>query len=271
MAFTTLNFQLFSDLHLEAPKSYDVFDLPAQSPCLALIGDIGCVKDEGLLEFLKSQLERFKIVFFLLGNHEPYHSSWLKATTAIEKFADDMRQLRATDSALGEFVFLNRTRYDMDDKVTVLGCTLYSKIGPTKDEMDRVSMGLNDFYQINDWTVEKHNEAHATDLAWLNSEVEAIATSEPHRKVVILTHHSPTKDPRAVEPRHANSPISSGFCTDLSKEVCWTKDCVKLWTFGHTHYNCDFEARQGLRVVTNQRGYYFAQAEGYTGGKIIDI
>lgn len=268
---STFSFQLFSDLHLEAPKAYDVFELPAQSPCAALIGDIGCVKDKGLLEFLQLQLERFKLVFFLLGNHEPYHSNWHHATTTIEKFASDMKQLRNTNTALGEFVFLNRTRYDTDDEVTILGCTLYSMIGPTKDDMDRVSMGLNDFYKIDDWTVEQHNEAHIADLAWLNAEVQKIATQEPHRKVVILTHHSPTKDPRGVDPRHANSPISSGFCTDLSEEVCWTSPCVKVWAFGHTHFNCDFGGRPGWQVVTNQRGYYFAQADVYMGDKVIEI
>jgi hypothetical protein len=33
--------QIVSDLHLEAPKAYDVFDIVPQAPYLALLGDIG--------------------------------------------------------------------------------------------------------------------------------------------------------------------------------------------------------------------------------------
>jgi hypothetical protein len=43
--FTMLPIQLLSDLHLEAPKGYDVFEVVPSAPYLALIGDIGCVKD----------------------------------------------------------------------------------------------------------------------------------------------------------------------------------------------------------------------------------
>lgn len=38
-----------------------------------------------------------------------------------------------------------------------------------------------------------------------------------------------------------------------------------MWAFGHTHFNCDFKvgrraSAQPLRVIANQRGYYFSQA-----------
>lgn len=50
---------------------------------------------------------------------------------------------------------------------------------------------------------------------------------------------------------------------------------VKVWAFGHTHYNCDFEVERGgevgrLRIVANQRGYYFAQSEGFDVGKTVE-
>jgi len=267
---STVKIQLLSDLHLENPKSYDLFAVTPRAPVLALIGDIGCTKDEGLFDFLTTQVEQFQLVFFLLGNHEPYGSDWDKATTAVNKFAQEIKQLRADQPRLGEFIFLNRTRYDLSDRVTVLGCTLYSMV--TKIEMDHVSFGLNDFYQIEDFSVEQHNEAHVADLAWLNDQVEAIATEEPHRSVVILTHHSPTRDPRAVDPKHAGGNIQSGFSTDLSEETCWTTECVKVWAFGHTHFNCDFEDEPTrLRVVTNQHGYYFAQSVGFSGEKCFEV
>lgn len=83
-------------------------------------------------------------------------------------------------------------------------------------------------------------------------------------------------DVRAVEPKYFGSSITSAFSTDLSKEVCFKSDSVKLWAFGHTHYNCDFMKERGngsepLRLFTNQRGYYFSQAVAHDGEKIVEL
>jgi hypothetical protein len=52
--------------------------------------------------------------------------------------------------------------------------------------------------------------------------------------------------------------------TDLADEPCWQSAAVKVWAFGHTHFNCDYrDEKHPKRVISNQRGYYFAQAEGF--------
>jgi hypothetical protein len=174
---------------------------------------------------------------------------------------------------LGTFVFLDRTLHDISNTVTVLGCTLYSLV--PAEHQERVSFGLNDFCHIDNWTVPDHNAADAADLMWLNEQVASISAAEPHRKIVIFTHHSPvTRDGRAVDPAYAGSAISYGFSTDLSKEECWRNTSVRLWAFGHTHYNCDFvvkgEAKE-MRVVSNQRGYYFKQATVFDIEKVVTV
>ncbi len=268
MAMTRI--KILSDLHLETPAAYDVFAVTAGAPYLALLGDIGYVKDKGLMAFLEQQLSNFKIVFFLLGNHEPYYSDWAEAKQKLKEFADDVRKRRQAGASLGEFVLLDQTRYDISSDVTILGCTLFSHILPSQS--DRVSFGLNDFYHIKDWTVEDHEKAYISDLEWLNAQVASISNAEPHRKLVIFTHHSPTTDERAVDPAHARSPISSGFSTDLSLESCWTNPNVKIWAFGHTHFNCDFkDDKTGKRVLTNQKGYYFAQATGFDEKMVVEL
>jgi hypothetical protein len=69
--------QIVSDLHLENPSAYDFFDIIPEAPYLALLGDIGLFKHDGFFSFIEAQLRKFKIVFLLLGNHEPWHSTWL--------------------------------------------------------------------------------------------------------------------------------------------------------------------------------------------------
>lgn len=264
--------QILSDLHLETPASYDLFHIPAQAPYLVLLGDIGNVKDDGFFEFIETQLHKFQIVFFLLGNHEPYYSNWSTAWAKIRAFSDMLNTKRQSQSKkLGEFVFLNQTRYDLAPDITILGCTLYSQV--TQAQEERVSFGLKDFYHILDWAVEDHNAAHRADVAWLNHQVSDIVRSNPQQKIMVFTHHSPVGgDSRATDPVHANSSISSAFATDLTGEVCWETAQVCLWAFGHTHYNCDFvDERTEKRIVANQRGYYFAQAKEFDPAKVIGL
>ncbi|EGD93688.1 Ser/Thr protein phosphatase [Trichophyton tonsurans CBS 112818] len=266
-----MDIQILSDLHLESPSAYDLFSAPPKAPHLALLGDIGNVRDKGFFSFIETQLRWFQTVFFLMGNHEPYNSSWEESRKQITNFSQKVSQRK--DEGLGTFVFLDRTRYDVTADITVLGCTLYSHI-PAQQEI-AVGMGLNDFFRIDNWSVPDHNIAHAGDLAWLNEQVTSITSSEPGRKIVIFTHHGPlSTDGRATSPVHIGSPISGGFATDLTNEQCWRSPNVCLWAFGHTHFNCDFtlevEGSQ-RRILTNQRGYYFKQAPDFDVGMVARV
>ncbi|KAL2173146.1 uncharacterized protein P884DRAFT_233076 [Thermothelomyces heterothallicus CBS 202.75] len=256
-------FQIVSDLHLETQASYE-YNFKQTAPNLALLGDIGQVADDGLFTFLEKQLRRYWNVFFLLGNHEPTSGSWPSARRRVRAFAERMERLRER-STIGRFVFLDRTRHDLDGGLTVLGCTLFSRVLP--DQAAAVAGRLVDFRKITGWTVEDHVDAHLADLRWLNEQVEAIARAEPGRQIVVFTHHSPTADERATDPRHRDSPVASGFATDLGREPCWTSPAVVLWAFGHTHFCCDFVDEHGKRVVANQRGYALARESAFDAAK----
>jgi len=263
--------QVISDLHLEAPKGYDIFKIIPRAHYLALLGDIGNIaphKDD-YLTFLTIQLKQFRAVLLVPGNHEAYHSHWPATLDILRTFERHVQQ----DRSLGEFVLLDRTSFRLPGtNITILGCSLFSFISP--ENRLAVSHGLNDFFQINDWDTAMHNNTHKRDLAWLNGQVADLEDSDV--KIMIFSHWSPSLDVRAIDPRHAESPISSAFSTDLSGEACFKSDKVKVWAFGHTHFNCDFKVERGsdtgpLRLLANQRGYYFAQAEGFDGEKTIQI
>ncbi|KAI4860834.1 Ser/Thr protein phosphatase superfamily [Hypoxylon rubiginosum] len=266
--------QIISDLHLENPKAYDIFEITPKAPYLALLGDIGyLVRHEAdYLGFLKRQLTKFRAVFLVLGNHEPWHSTWDDCLQTTRRWERELHQEGDKQTGLGQFVVLNRDRYDIErasgDAVIVLGCTLFSHV--PSEAAEAVSFGVNDFYHTVGWDLKQYNAAFERDLAWLNAEVTALRGAG--RTVVVLTHYSPTLDERAADPRHRTSAIGSGFATDLSAAACWRSSDVKLWAFGHTHFNCDFvDEETGKRVVANQRGYYFAQSEGFIGDKVVEI
>lgn len=47
---------------------------------------------------------------------------------------------------------------------------------------------------------------------------------------------------------------------------------MKLWAFGHTHFNCDFEdERTAKRVLANQKGYARAEALGFDREKVVTV
>ncbi|KAI0409834.1 Ser/Thr protein phosphatase superfamily [Xylaria palmicola] len=269
--------QILSDLHLESPKAYDLFDIPSKAPYLALLGDVGYASrhHSEYCDFLKRQLAKFQIVFLVLGNHEPWESDWDKTRQQMRAFEQTIRDQRpaARTEPSGEFVLLDRTRYDIpasgaegDTGVAILGSTLFSRVAP--DSVQAVSLGIQDFYKIDNWAVERHSARFEEELSWLNSQVDALSRKD--KKIVIFTHYSPTVDDRAVDSKHRNSPIQPGFVTDLRTELCWNSQNVKLWAFGHTHFNCDFMDDQ-KRVLAHQRGYYFRQANGFDVGKVIEI
>ncbi|BDD58456.1 hypothetical protein MPDQ_003410 [Monascus purpureus] len=265
-----IRLQILSDLHLESPVAYDIFNINPKAPFLALLGDIGYVMDEGFFHFLRKQLAIFHVVFLVLGNHEAYHSSWTETKSKVKRFKHDIDESSRRGEALGKLVLLDQTRYDISPTLTILGCTLFSCV--TQEQMEGVSFGLNDFYRIRDWSIEAHQEAHLADLSWLNREIDLISRFEPDRKVIILTHYCPSMQEEVVDPKHRNSKLSSGFMTDLSDEQCWQRDIVTLWAFGHTHFNCDFrDLTTGKRIISNQRGYYFSQSTGFNAEKIVEL
>lgn len=196
---------------------------------------------------------------------------WADVKNRFRQFIDALIQERMIKEItgditadLGDFCFLDHTRYDMPNNVTILGCSLFSHV--PRERKEKFDMELDKLFKINDWSLTDHNDAHIADLGWLNEQVESISTVEPEKKIVIFTHHCPTVDERAIDPAHQESVIGGGFVTDLSKEGCFTNDKVALWAFGHSHYNCDFTVPKAngneMRVYSNQRGYHYIPAKG---------
>ena len=260
-------FQIMSDLHLEFGSGYESFDIPPCAPYLCLLGDIGRAIDEKLFVFLERQLRAFKVVFFLLGNHEAYGSSYPASKERFAAFRDLWEQKRIIDTSLGEFVVLDQTRYDVTHQVTILGCTLYSNVLP--EQREDVSVRLNDFYSIKGWSVDDHNAAHRSDVEWLQRQLATISQNERSRRVMVLTHHSPTLVSEAHDPRHRASRITSAFATDLIPgQIDESQICV--WASGHTHYNSDITSG-AVRLFTNQRGYITALCLGFDVRKVVRI
>ncbi|KAM7214080.1 hypothetical protein V8F06_010519 [Rhypophila decipiens] len=273
-----MKIQILSDLHLESPKSYTgdgAFDIAPKAPYLALLGDIGYAvqhKNE-YLAFLEAQLYRFKVVLLVP-----------ETIAVLREFEEDVRVRREkqAQAQLGEFILLNRNTYipASHPEIAILGCPLFSNIPLSSS--DEITYRLSDFNPeigTSNWTVSTHNSAHKQDLFWLNYTVSALEHANRRiKKIVILTHWAPTRDNRAVDPAHYRDEkgrekeniLVSAFSTDLSGQACFKTGKVKVWAFGHTHWNCDFVvARGGLKTAA--RGSFFRLAAGFDVGKVVEL
>lgn len=268
---SSVSFQILSDLHLEVNQHYSCYEIPACAEHLILAGDIGRLTDyEDYRNFLQRLIDRFKLVFLVLGNHELYNETF---EMGIKK-AMELEQ----DPALnGRLIVLHQKRYDVPgSNVSILGCTLWSKV--PQELADIVQSKVKDFQRIADWSVEDHNARHDSDYAWLMKEInsiqlenEATGKRSRQRSILVVTHHAPSLQGTS-SPKHAQSPWSVAFGTDILSKI---PGGVKVWVFGHTHYTTDF-MEKGVRVVSNQRGYVLPWSDpkahsGFDVRKVIQL
>ncbi|PWY78552.1 hypothetical protein BO94DRAFT_558852 [Aspergillus sclerotioniger CBS 115572] len=162
---------------------------------------------------------------------------------------DKARQLEREPSLNGPLIVFHQKRFDIPGScVTILGCTLWSKV--PYELTDVISK------KIEGWSVDDHNASQDSDLAWLLEEIHLIhkenekaENRSKKRSILVVTHHAPLLQ-RTSSPQHAQNPWSVAFETDILSQ---TPDGV-VWVFGHTHHTTDFK-EGGVRVVSNQRGY----------------
>lgn len=235
-----------SDLHLEVGQQYAEYEITPKAPFLILAGDIGRLKDyQPYLDFLRRQCNQFTTVFLVLGNHEFFGSSraeGLRLASSLEK----------EPGCVGKLFVMNKLRVDLDPslEITILGCTLHSKIPP--DDRLMVQMKVSDFKHIDAWSVADHNSEHQRDVEWLQKEVKNVRSEKrPEHRILVVTHHAP-KIKGTSQPKDVGNPWSSAFATDLLGERVFAN--VRYWVFGHTHFTTEF-SEGPIRLVSNQRGY----------------
>jgi hypothetical protein len=115
-----LTIQLLSDVHLDDQGLSELHDRTWYwTPWWWTIIPLAAIRDT------------LETVFFVLGNHEPYGSSFVSSKKRLSDFCTTWEVHRDNVSSLGELVVLDQSRYDINEEVTVLGCKLsYSNIDP---------------------------------------------------------------------------------------------------------------------------------------------
>jgi hypothetical protein len=272
-----------SDLHLEfGPISLENTD---NAEVLILSGDICVAKDLGENDsnnikgendksnqyhtFFQECCARFPSVIYIAGNHEHYHSDFIKSIGIIRDRLGYLVNLHVLDK---ESVLINN--------VLFIGGTLWTDMNK-EDGITLMHMKsmMNDFRCITNGARETHYkdtlgnshiriarftpddavEDHKKMLEYIKIMVEG----KHDQKIVVVGHHAPSK--ASTHPRYVNETImNGGYSSDLS-EFILDHPQIKLWTHGHTHENFDYLIGS-TRIVCNPRGYinYEDSADKFT-------
>lgn len=274
-----MQFDLISDFHVEmnvpnsavgAWKEGDPWFFAwhnANSKILVVAGDTANYVFS-TCDIIKEASEYYEHVLFTDGNHEHYASKLLRQTVK-----SGCRLLNSKFSENPGVTYLNGRN------TKKIGSTLFIGVNGWYDFM--MAFGYNTQAQRDVWLNESNDSRmiefgkdDPVKLAIRQSDLlmEHVKTAQDDRdinEIVIVTHTVPHKKGLISDPTHPWYPLNGAYGNALMEKVRYADKTgkIKVWCFGHTHFQYDF-VEDGIRYVTNPRGY--RGEKGFQGLKLID-
>ena len=287
---------VMSDLHLE----FSFFDIrnTQNADILVLSGDIliaedlhDYAKDSAFISlnqssqrqikaidyrrFLQQASDEFEHVIAIAGNHEFYHSKWVKGLSYLrEEYLDHNIHFLECDS-----VAIELNKNDNHELVIFMGGTLWTDM----NNRDPLTVhGIQNM--MNDYNYIRHDKEnyrklkpidtiirHEQTLAYFRKTLDNLRKSDLPYKVVVVGHHGPSF--KSVSEEYAHDTLVNGaYCSDLSKFILDYPE-IALWTAGHTHHAYEYYIGN-TRVVCNPRGYdngSYKEETNWNPNLVIDI
>jgi hypothetical protein len=212
--------RILSNMNLEVPKTYDIFEIAPKAPYLALLGDTGNValhKDDCLAFLTRQLINQFQAVLFVPGNHEAYHSSSPERLDILRTYEQDVHK----NPLLGDFVLLDRAAFLPESNIAILGCSLFSFIHGKVTW--RLVSGSTTFSKLMTRMLMRTTWHMSKILLGLTRRSYILNNLKSKSRFFFL-HWSPSQDTHTIDSRHTGSSIMSVFSTDLSGEACFTSE-----------------------------------------------
>ena len=240
-------FQILSDIHLET-RVYIGIDEFIKPSCdyLILCGDIGNPLNENLVYFLSDIRQHYKLIFFVLGNHEYYNS--------LNLCIFEMKGLMMGIIDRYENIkLLDNSTYTIEDlNIQLIGSTLWS-FCPNLETAQILINGMNDYRYIFD-DEKKNITPYYTNRKFKECvifiEHEVLKAKKKKQICIIITHYLPSF--KAIDERYKSSALNSAFASNLDDIIC--AENMKYWICGHTHCPVNLTI-DGCQIVTNPFGY----------------
>jgi hypothetical protein len=252
-----VKFLAYSDVHTE----FAPFTIPVQPDeanlGLVLAGDFAIPSKHShhSIPLLQEYAKRFAWVIYVPGNHEYYRGAFPRT---FEKIRD----------GVGIFpnfhpnVHVMNNQSIMKEDVLFICATLWTDFdGGNPLSMYHIEQGLNDYKLIRIGTIEDkfYRRIRGADTFKFHKESkefifntirEAKASNNPPRKIVVVTHHAPSR--QSIPAHLANDSLNGAYASELGYTIMETPP--DIWIHGHIHDPVDYMIDQ-TRVVSNPRGY----------------
>lgn len=220
-----LQFQYFSDLHMEFRDRESLPEIPVVAPYLVIAGDITTHRRPDNYQRLFTQIAPlFRYIFFVSGNHEYYHNPTMCLMST-------ETQIRETIEPYSNVIYLqNQTFLIPETDIVVFGTTLWSQIRP--EEASSVLNSLNDYRCIPALTINETTHLHQESLDKLEQTLNH--PEYKGKRFVIISHHLPSYS--LISPKFKYCTINSAFATDVKLAH---DPRIVAWFCGHTHEPCE--------------------------------
>jgi predicted phosphohydrolase len=252
-----MNFQIASDLHIECQDTIpDPLSLITPSAdILILAGDIGSIyKLNQLRLFLTKLCGYFKIVVYILGNHEYYRTK-----ECVSHKQDSMKNLYKKfvylEKIIDNFYVLNRSSLQIGN-VCIVGCTLWSK------PKIKIPQYIVRIQEMNNKT---YTKKYKEDLNYIETMIKYC--DDKKLKLIVVTHYCPTYS--IIPEKKLKEKYISLYASNL--DYLLTKEKVHTWVCGHIHSNFDIISNNGTHVVGNQLGKPRDDVKKYKKNFVITI
>lgn len=251
-------FQIYSDLHLEFYKSFPMIEPVADY--LILAGDIGTFSKNNIINFFDYINNKWKKIFYVLGNHEFYSSN-----NHLNKTKTKFKQII---NKYDNIIILDKDEYILDN-IIILGCTMW-----TFNE-NNIENYMNDFKKIKYFDNIKNrkfnidcnflNNIHLDEKKWLFKKLDKYSD----KKIIVITHF-PLIQYQTSSPIYINQQklIKNYFANNFEKELSIYDNLILI--SGHTHYSYDF-IYDNNKFISNQMGYPDEKYEGFNQFKTIVV
>ena len=254
---------VISDLHLE----FDDLELPG-GDVLILSGDVceaknikaGSYDPNGIMfdferanrrpdryiRFFKEECTKYRHVIYVMGNHEHYGFRYDKTySQLLLNLPDNVRLLEKESTDIDGVLFIGATLWTDCNKGDPITMTfLKSSMNDYRIVQNYYKDTGKYFKLIPEFTYKEHRDT----LKYF----ETVLDANPERKVVVVTHHSPSK--QSIKPKYQGDyHMNGGYSSDLEQFIL-DHPQIQVWTHGHTHDTFDYNVGQ-CRVICNPRGY----------------
>lgn len=254
---------VISDLHLE----FDDLELPG-GDVLILSGDVCEAKNikadrydpngimfdferanrrpDRYIRFFKEECAKYRHVLYVMGNHEHYGFRYDKTySQLLVNMPDNVRLLEQETTEIDGVVFMGATLWtdcNNGDPITMM------QLRSSMNDYRVVQNYYKDKGQYFRLTPEYTYQVHKDTVRYFTEEL----TKYADRKVVVITHHSPSK--QSIKPKYQGDyHMNGGYSSNLEQFIL-DHPQIKAWTHGHTHDTFDYQIGQ-CRVICNPRGY----------------